>query len=149
MNKSTLTIKDIAKLLGISKSTVSRALTEHSDVNAETREKVLAIARQYDYQPNAIAQNLKQQRTNTLGVIVPDTVNRFFSKAVGGIQKIAYPSGYNIMICQSNESYVMEKSNIRSAFCKRRFHWSSSIAFSKPWTPRMYRRTTTKSPLKP
>lgn len=114
MNKSSITIKDIAKLLGISKSTVSRALTEHSDVNAETREKVLAIARKFDYQPNAIALNLKQQRTNTLGVIIPETVNRFFSKAVGGIQKVANQSGYNVMICQSNESYVTEKSNIRS-----------------------------------
>lgn len=114
MNKSSITIKDIARMLGISKSTVSRALTEHSDVNAETREKVREIASRLDYQPNAIAQNLKQQRTNTLGVIIPETVNRFFSKAVGGIQKVASQSGYNVMICQSNESYVMEKSNIKS-----------------------------------
>jgi DNA-binding LacI/PurR family transcriptional regulator len=114
MSKSSVTIKDIAKLLGISKSTVSRALTEHSDINAETREKVLAMANKLDYQPNAIALNLKQQRTNTIGVIIPETVNRFFSKAVGGIQKIANLAGYNVVTCQSNESYATEKNNIKS-----------------------------------
>jgi LacI family transcriptional regulator/LacI family repressor for deo operon, udp, cdd, tsx, nupC, and nupG len=111
---SSVTIKDIAKLLGISKSTVSRALTEHSDINAETRERVLAMAKKLDYQPNAIALNLKQQRTNTIGIIIPETVNRFFSKAVGGIQKVANLAGYNVVICQSYESYVTEKNIIKS-----------------------------------
>lgn len=114
MSKSSVTIKDIAKLLGISKSTVSRALTEHSDINAETRERVLAMAKKLDYQPNAIALNLKQQRTNTIGIIIPETVNRFFSKAVGGIQKVANLAGYNVVICQSYESYVTEKNIIKS-----------------------------------
>jgi DNA-binding LacI/PurR family transcriptional regulator len=114
MNKAPVTIKDIAKMLGISKSTVSRALTEHSDVNPETRKKILEIAQKLDYQPNVIALNLKQQRTNTVGVIIPETVNRFFSKAVGGIQKIANLAGYNVIICQSNESFATEKSNIKS-----------------------------------
>lgn len=114
MASSSVTIKDIAKLLGISKSTVSRALTEHSDVNPETRKKVLEIAQKLDYHPNTLALNLKQQRTHTIGVIIPETVNRFFAKAIGGIQRIANLAGYNVMICQSDESYVTEKNNLQS-----------------------------------
>jgi DNA-binding LacI/PurR family transcriptional regulator len=114
MNNYSVTIKDIARILGISKSTVSRALTEHSDVNAETRKKVLAIAQELQYQRNSIALNLKKQRTNTVGVIIPETGNPFFSRAVSGIQKIANDQGYNVMVCQSNECYVTEKSILKS-----------------------------------
>lgn len=101
-------------MLGISKSTVSRALTEHSDVNAETRKTILEIAQRLNYQPNTLAVALKQQRTNTIGVIIPETVNRFFAKAVGGIQRVANIAGYNVMICQSNESFITEKNNLQS-----------------------------------
>ena len=114
MKNHAVTIKDIARILGISKSTVSRALSEHSDVNAETRRRVLEVAEQLQYQPNSIALNLKQQRTNTIGVLIPDTGNPFFSRAVSGIQKIANIAGYNVMVCQSNESYETEKSNLQS-----------------------------------
>jgi len=114
MSSGSVTIKDIAKILGISKSTVSRALSEHSDVNQETRKKILEVAQQLNYQPNALALNLKQQRTNTIGVIIPETVNRFFAKAIGGIQRVANLAGYNVMICQSDESYITEKNNLRS-----------------------------------
>jgi DNA-binding LacI/PurR family transcriptional regulator len=114
MSSGSITINDIAKMLGISKSTVSRALSEHSDVNAETRHKVLELARKLNYTPNALALNLKQQRTNTIGVLIPETVNRFFAKAIGGIQRVANLAGYNVMICQSDESFVTERSNLRS-----------------------------------
>lgn len=114
MKNHAVTIKDIARLLGISKSTVSRALSEHSDVNPETRKKVLATAHKLQYQPNSIAINLKQQRTNTIGVLIPDTGNPFFSRAISGIQGIANLAGYNVMVCQSNESYTTEKNNLRS-----------------------------------
>ena len=98
MSSTSVTIKDIAKILGISKSTVSRALSEHTDVNQETRKKIIEVAQQLNYQPNALALNLKQQRTNTIGVIIPETVNRFFAKAIGGIQRVANLAGYNVMI---------------------------------------------------
>jgi DNA-binding LacI/PurR family transcriptional regulator len=114
MNPASVTIKDIAKLLGISKSTVSRALSEHHDVNVETRKRILEVAHKLNYQPNTIALNLKQQRTNTIGVIIPETVNRFFAKAIGGIQRVANIAGYNVMICQSDESVLTEKNNLRS-----------------------------------
>jgi DNA-binding LacI/PurR family transcriptional regulator len=114
MKSNSITIKDIAKMLGMSKSTISRALTEHSDVNAETRKQILEVAQKLNYQPNSLALALKQQRTNTIGVIVPETVNRFFAKAIGGIERVANVGGYNVVICQSNESVLTEKSNLLS-----------------------------------
>lgn len=114
MSTSSVTIKDIAKMLGISKSTVSRALSEHSDVNAETRQRVLEVAQKLNYSPNTLALNLKQQRTNIIGVIIPETVNRFFAKAISGIQRVANMAGYNVMVCQSDESYVTERNNLQS-----------------------------------
>lgn len=109
-----VTIKDIAQILGISKSTVSRALTKHSDVNPETRQKVLSLAKKLHYQPNSIALNLKQQRTNTLGVIIPETANTFFSRAVAGIQRVANLAGYHVVVCQSDENFNTEKNNLES-----------------------------------
>ncbi len=114
-----VTIIDIARMLGVSKSTVSRALAGHSDVNSETRRKILQLAQKLDYQPNVVALHLKQQRTNTLGVIIPETVNRFFAKAVGGIQQVANQAGYNVIICQSNESLATEKMNLRTLLTNR------------------------------
>ena len=114
MATSPITVKQIAKLLGISKSTVSRALQNQADVHAETRRKVVELAAKLDYEPNAIALHLKHKRTHAIGVIIPETTNAFFSRAVGGIQKIATSAGYNIMVCQSNESYATEKSNLKS-----------------------------------
>jgi len=119
VSATSVTIKDIAKLLGVSKSTVSRALCEHNDVNADTRRKIVELARKLNYQPNTIALHLKQQRTNTIGVIIPETVNRFFAKAIAGIQRVATIAGYNVMICQSDESLLMEKKNLQSLLIAR------------------------------
>ena len=117
MPASPVTIKQIAKLLGISKSTVSRALQNRNDVNAETRRKVVELAERLHYQPNSIALHLKKQKTQTIGVIIPETSNAFFSRAVCGIQKVANAAGYNVVICQSNESYAAEKQNLDSLIC--------------------------------
>ncbi len=114
MPASQVTIKQIAKLLGISKSTVSRALQNRNDVNVETRRKVIELAEKLRYQPNSIALHLKNQRTQTIGVIIPETSNAFFSRAVGGIQRVANAAGYNVVICQSDESYPAEKKNLDS-----------------------------------
>ncbi|WP_333820401.1 LacI family DNA-binding transcriptional regulator [Ohtaekwangia sp.] len=119
MQKKVITIKDIARMLGISKSTVSRALAGRTDIHPETKKKVIELAAQLQYEPNTLAINLKQQRTNTIGVIVPETINRFFARAVGGIQKQAEMAGMNVMICQSNESYISEKKNIQSLVSSR------------------------------
>jgi len=119
MDKKPVTIKDIARMLNLSKSTVSRALIGRSDIHPETKTKVLQLASQLNYEPNTLAINLKQQRTNTIGVLIPETTNRFFSRAVGGIQKVADMAGMNVMICQSNESYIAEKNNLHSLLSSR------------------------------
>jgi DNA-binding LacI/PurR family transcriptional regulator len=119
MAKSDATIRDIARILGISKSTVSRALNNHYDVSQETSQKVRELAEKIDYHPNLLAQHLKQQRTNTIGVVIPETVNRFFSKAIGGIQQVADHAGYNVMICQSNETLATEQNNLKTLMASR------------------------------
>lgn len=119
MDKKPVTIKDIARMLNISKSTVSRALSGRSDIHPETKSKIIELAAKLSYEPNTLAINLKQQKTNTIGVIIPETINRFFARAVGGIQKIADMAGMNVMICQSNESYMAEKNNLHSLVSSR------------------------------
>ena len=113
MSKADSTIRDIARILGVSKSTVSRALNDHYDVSQETARKVKELAIEMDYHPNILARQLKLQRTNILGVIIPETINRFFAKAVGGIQEVASSAGYNVMICQSNETIALEQNNLQ------------------------------------
>ena len=106
------TIKDIAKVLGISASTVSRALQDHPDINEETKHKVTDLAKQLKYKPNTIALSLKNNRSNTIGVIIPQIVHHFFSSVISGIEDIASKSNYRVMIYQSNESYERELINM-------------------------------------
>jgi DNA-binding LacI/PurR family transcriptional regulator len=113
------TIMDIAKKLGISASTVSRALSDHPDIKRETKEKVKKIAKELQYFPNPIAQSLKSSRTTTIGVIVPEIKHDFFSSAISGIEDVAYRSGYTIIVCQSNESYEREVVNANAMMHRR------------------------------
>jgi DNA-binding LacI/PurR family transcriptional regulator len=106
------TIIDIAKILDISPSTVSRALNNHPDINAKTKEKVRKVAKNLQYSPNTIAQSLKTNRTTSIGVMIPEIKHDFFSSAISGIEEIAYNSGYTIVVCQSNESYQREVLNV-------------------------------------
>jgi DNA-binding LacI/PurR family transcriptional regulator len=108
------TIIDIARKLGISASTVSRALSDHPDIKRETKEKVRKIAKELQYSPNPIAQSLKSNKTRTIGVIVPEIKHDFFSSAISGIEDVAYRSGYTIIVCQSNESYEREVINVNA-----------------------------------
>ena len=110
-NMKHTTIIDIAKQLGISPSTVSRALSDHPDIKDETKEEIRKIAKELSYSPNPIAQSLKSNRTTTIGVIVPEIKHDFFSSAISGIEEVAYQSGYTIILCQSNESYEREVVN--------------------------------------
>lgn len=105
-----ITIKDIARELGISPSTVSRALKNHPDISQATKDAVVEFAKKHHYTPNAIALSLKSQRSNTIGVIVPEIVHHFFSCVISGIEDIAAKNGFNVMIFQSNESYEREVS---------------------------------------
>ncbi|UOG76214.1 substrate-binding domain-containing protein [Hymenobacter tibetensis] len=113
------TISDVAKVLGVAPSTVSRALNGHSDINSNTRQAIIDVARQLDYQPNLLAQSLKSSATHTIGVVIPDIERPFFATAVSGIQQVAAEAGYRVMICQSKESYDMEVSNVQALIASR------------------------------
>ncbi len=108
-----ITIKDIAKALGISTSTVSRALSDAWDVRRETRDKVLAMAKKLNYHPNLNAKNLQNKRTGTIGIIIPEFVSSFFPNVVMGIQEVLYNENYHMFITQSNESRAQELDNLR------------------------------------
>lgn len=108
MNEGQATLKDLAVKLGFSISTVSRALKNHPDVNAETKKKVLALAKQLDYEPNLLALNLLKKHSNLIGVIVPKLSYHLYAMAISGIEEVLEREGFHLMICQTNESYEKE-----------------------------------------
>ena len=108
MRFEAVTIKDIAKELGLSTSTVSRALRDSYEISEETKKIVLEYAKKIHYHPNPIALGLKERRTKSIGVIVCEIANSFFSQAINGIESVAYSKGYNVMISQSHESVERE-----------------------------------------
>lgn len=113
------TIVDIARELQVSKSTVSRALHGHSDINEGTRQAVLDMAKKLDYQPNLLAYSLAKSKTQTIGIIVPEFINSFFPYVIIGAQEIANPAGYHVIICQSNESLQTEIANTNVLMASR------------------------------
>lgn len=108
MKSTQITIKDIAKALKISPSTVSRALKDHPDISPATKQAVRELALELDYQPNSVALSLRKSRTHTIGVVIPQIVHHFFSTVISGIEDVANDAGYQVIICQSNESYTRE-----------------------------------------
>jgi len=119
MKYNLVTIKDIARELGISPSTVSRALKDHPDISPETKKAVNQLATKLNYQPNIVALNLRQSKTNTIGVIIPEIVHFFFSTIISGIEDVAYRAGYNVILTQSNESQAREMTDIKALFNSR------------------------------
>ena len=109
-----MTIKDIAKILNISTSTVSRALKDHPDISEETKEAVRRVAESVNYRPNALALSLRCAKTNIIGVVIPEMTHHFFSSVVAGMDETAQERGYNTMICQSNESLEREKKALQN-----------------------------------
>lgn len=107
-----VTIKDIAQILNISTSTVSRALADRWDVNPETRKAVLEVSEQLNYRPNPISLSLRKQQTFTIGVVLPEFVNSYFAEVMIGIQSVLSEKGYNILVAQSNETFTTEAKNI-------------------------------------
>ena len=107
-------ISDIAKELDLAVSTVSRALNGHSRISESTRQRVWKLAEQLNYHPNHLAAALRKGRSNTLGVIVPHIDGHFFALVMKGIEAVANKSGFNVMLCQSNEDYVHEQKNIET-----------------------------------
>lgn len=114
-----VTIKDIAKILGISVSTVSRALKNHPDISAETKKEVQALAKKLNYTPNVIALSLRNKKTFLIGVIIPEITHHFFSSVISGVEEVANRNGYNVVIFQSNEQYEREVSICQSILNSR------------------------------
>jgi LacI family repressor for deo operon, udp, cdd, tsx, nupC, and nupG len=112
------TIRDVAKLAGVSTATVSRVLNEEKTVNNETKERVLDAIKKLNYRPNTIAKNFRQNKTDSIIVVVPDITNTFFSKIILGMQDVANQTGYNIFLCNTNNDVNMELEYIK--FIERR-----------------------------
>ena len=107
------TIKDIAKALDLSTSTVSRALNGSYEIGNETKKLVLEYAEKVNYRPNPIALSLKEQKSHSIGVVVCEVANNFFSQAINGIESIAYNRGYHVIITQTHESFDREIANVQ------------------------------------
>jgi len=119
MKKSNITIKDLARELNLSPSTISRALKDHPDIGVETKKLVKDLAEKLNYQPNSVALSLRQSKTNTIGVIIPEIAHFFFSAVISGIEDIAHSAGYHVIITQSNESFDRETLNAKALFNSR------------------------------
>lgn len=113
MNKKT-TIHDIAKELDITASTVSRALQNNPRISDTTKKLVLRTAKLMNYQPNSIAAALRNGKSNLIGVMIPTVDRNFFGSVVRGVEDVLNSTGYNVIICQSNDSLAREKSNIKT-----------------------------------
>ena len=109
--KPRITLKIIAKEFGVSISTVSKALKGSHEISVELREKIQAYADFYNYKPNNLALQLRNQKTSVIGVVIPEIVHHFFSTVIDGIEHYANKKGYNVMVCVSNESYEKEVLN--------------------------------------
>ena len=115
INKKRATIKDVAKEAGVSPSTVSRVLNDKTDIymKAETKEKVLSAVKKLNYTPDRHARALKGQKTQIIGVIMPDISNPFFSELIRGVENIAYKNGYRALVCDTENSIEKENSYIQ------------------------------------
>ena len=111
--KQKITIKTIAKELGVSTSTVSKALRDSHEISIDTKDKIKAYAAMFNYKPNSLALQLRNQKTKLIGVILPRIVHHFFSTVIKGIEQGASEKGYHIMVCFSNESYKKEVENLK------------------------------------
>lgn len=113
------TLKQIAETLGISITTVSKALKNYPDVSEKTKQSVLDLANNLQYTPNSFAVNLRMKESKTIGLIIPEVVHHFFSSVVNGIIAEAEKNGYLVIILQSNESIELEKKQVELLINKR------------------------------
>jgi LacI family transcriptional regulator len=119
MQKRQVTLADLAKELGISTATVSRALKDYPDISAATKKRVLELAQKLNYRPNIMAAGLRKRESRVIGVIIPEIVNHFFSSVIKGIMEVAYEAGYRVMLCQSDESYEKEVKDAETLLANR------------------------------
>lgn len=119
-NKTTEpTIHDIARELEISASTVSRALNDNPRISLKTKEKIKVVADKLGYRPNTLASNLRNKKSNTIGIVVPLINRHFFSSVISGVEDVAFKAGYNVVISQSNDLAAKEISIVQSMFLNR------------------------------
>ena len=108
------TIKDVAKRVNCSISTVSRAFNDKYDIRKEKRDLILSVAKEMGYSPNPIAKSLLKKCTNQIGIVVPEFTNAFFPEVILGIQDVFLSKGYQVLIMQSSESHQNEIKNIKT-----------------------------------
>jgi LacI family transcriptional regulator len=109
-----INIKKLALALNLSAATVSRALRDSHEISAETKQKVMEMAKNLNYEPNPSASNLRSQKSKTIAVIIPEVANNFFSQAINGIEEIARQRNYHVLIYQTHENSETERAFIRS-----------------------------------
>ena len=109
-----ITLKEIANELNVSISTVSKSLKDSHEIGIETRQKIKVFAKAHNYRPNNIALSLKNRKTKTIGVIIPEIVHHFFSIVINSIEKFSTENGYNVIIAVSNESFEKEVLNMET-----------------------------------
>lgn len=110
--KPKLTLKQIAKELDVAISTVSKALKDSPEIGEDTKQKIKAFAKLYNYKPNNIALSLKNRKTKTIGVIIPEIVHHFFTTVISGVEHVANEKGYNVIVCLTNNSFDKEVLNL-------------------------------------
>src|SRR5262245_25269494 len=108
------TLADIAKALGVSKMTVSRAINDHPEISPDTRARILEAAQRMNYRPNQFARALTTNRSYLLGVVVPDLMHSYFAEICRGIESVAKPLGYQNLICSTDENVANEESEIEA-----------------------------------
>lgn len=114
-----ITIYDLARILKVSPTTVSRALSDHFSIGDKTKKAVKDLAKELNYQPNSIASNLRKNETQTIGVIVSWIDRPFISSAISGMEEVANQAGYNIIISQSHDNYEKEVKNAKTLYSNR------------------------------
>jgi LacI family transcriptional regulator len=119
MTRKRVTIEDVARAAGVSRQTVSRAINDMGEISPQTRARVLRIAEEMGYRPSGIARGLATRRTRTLGLVVPDVANPFFSDVARGAEHVAYTAGYNVFLCNTDEDPQRELAVLQSLEEKR------------------------------
>lgn len=107
-----VTLKQIAKELDVSISTVSKSLKNSLEISEDTRQKVQAFAKLYNYKPNNIALSLKNRKSKTICIIIPEIIHHFFATVISGVEHVANEKGYNVIVCLSDESFDKEVINM-------------------------------------
>ena len=132
-------MQDIADKAGVSRVTVSRVLSNHPSVKAETRQKVLYWVKELDYEPNLIAQSLAGNRTNIIGLLVPEIAYPFFSEIIESIENQAFYEGYSVIICNTHRSLDKEK-NILARLRQRKVDGVIAVPVSASQSLSAYQR---------